>query len=114
MERNVESWGVALRQGFEPKRYTYDPDQIPQGVMVATLDFKTWSKRIIAINCYFTKVDTGSKFVITVYCNNRTAKYSVTNSPIDFATCVLNRPYTIELGKNPKGVIVLMKADDLV
>ena len=70
MERNVLSFRAALDKGYEPRLYSYDPARIPVGEMDAVLDFKTWSKRIIAINACFTKRDTGEKFVVTVYCHN--------------------------------------------
>lgn len=111
MERNVYSFKIAIRKGFELRPYIYDPQQIPTGEFDAVLGFKTWSKRIIAINCYFTKINTGEKFVITVYCNNQTGKYVVPGSVIDFSHCPTGVAYTITVCKNDKGRIILSKAE---
>jgi hypothetical protein len=111
MERNVHSFRVAIKKGYSPCLYSYDATQIPLGEFEARLDFKTWSKRIIAINCFFTKIDTGNMFVVTVYCNYRTGKYDVPGSTVDFSNCPLNENYRIAIGKNTKGNIVLLKAE---
>lgn len=109
MECNVYSFKTANRKGYEPNLYAYDPQQIPTGEFDAILDFKTWSKRIIAINCYFTKMNTGEKFVVTVYCNNQTGKYEVPGSPFNFSDCGVNAIYRITVCKNEKGRILLYK-----
>ena len=111
MERNVHSFKVSIKKGNSPCLYTYDPNQIPLGEFDAVLDFKTWSKRIIAINCYFTKTDKGNKFVVTVYCNYKTGKYTVTDSVVDFSNCCLNKTYRVAIEKNYRGNIVLVKAE---
>ena len=111
MQRNVWSFKTAIRQGYEPRLYAYDPQQIPLGEFDVMLDFKTWSKRIIAINCFFTKTDTKEKFVVTVYRNNQSGKYEVPGSPINFSDCVINAIYHITVGKNEKERIILSKAE---
>lgn len=113
MERNVWSFKTASSKGYEPRLYGYDPQQIPLGQFSATLDFKTWSKRIIAINCYFTKMDSKEKFVVTVYCNNQSGRYAVHGSLIDFSSCAVNVLYRITVSKNDKGKISLSKAECL-
>jgi hypothetical protein len=97
MERNILSFRMAISKGYEPRLYTYDPARIPLGEMEASLDFKTWSKRILAINGYFTKTDTGDKFVVTVYCHNKTGRYTVTGSAVDFGQCPINCIYSIQV-----------------
>lgn len=111
MERNVWSFKTAIRNGYEPRLYGYDPQQIPLGEFEAMLDFKTWSKRIIAINCYFTKMDTKEKFVVTVYCNNQTGKYEVPGSVVNFSDCAINAIYRINVCKNERERIILSKAE---
>lgn len=111
MERNVHSFRVIIKKGYSPCLYSYDKGKIPVGIFEAKLDFKTWSKRIIAINCYFTKIDTGEKFVVTVYCNYTTGKYTVADGVVDFSTCPLNENYKIEIGRNTNGKIVLNSAE---
>jgi hypothetical protein len=97
MERNVLSFKAALKKGYEPRLYSYDPTRIPVGEMDAVLDFKTWSKRIIAINCYFTKTNTDNKFVLTVYCNNKTGRYTLPGSTVDFGQCLVSWTYRINV-----------------
>ena len=111
MQRNVHSFRVIIKKGYSPCLYSYDEAKIPVGLFEATLDFKTWSKRIIAINCYFTKTDTGEKFVVTVYCNYTTGKYMLANSVVDFSTCDLNSNYNVEVVRNSKGKIILISAE---
>lgn len=110
MEHTVWSFKTAIRKGYEPRLYTYNPQQIPLGEFDAVLDFKTWSKRIIAINCYFTKIATKEKFVVTIYCNNHTGKYNITGSDVNFADCAVNASYHICIQKNNKGRIFISSA----
>lgn len=111
MERNVWSFRIAIGKEYAPRLYSYDPQQIPLGEFNARLDFKTWSKRIIAINCYFTKIDTKEKFVVTVYCNNQTGRYEVQGFPINFSDCTVNNIYRVTVSKNDKGRIILSKVE---
>ncbi|MFT3749080.1 MAG: hypothetical protein QM768_12215 [Agriterribacter sp.] len=111
MERNVWSFKTAIRKGYEPRLYGYDPQQIPLDEFSARLDFKTWSKRIIAINCFFTKFGSGEKFVVTVYCNNITGRYVIPGSTVDFSVCTVDVLYRVTVSKNDKGKIILSKAD---
>lgn len=110
MERNVYSFRIAIAKGFEPRLYTYDSDKMPLGLFNARLDFKTWSKRIIAINCYFTKIKTGEKFIVTVYCNHQTAKFKLPDSVVDFSCCPTNEVYLVSVLKNERGKIYLNDA----
>jgi hypothetical protein len=107
MKRNVYSFRIAIANGFEPRLYTYDADKIPLGVFEARLDFKIWSKRIIAINCFFIKIKTEEKFIVTVYCNHQTAKFKLPDSVIDFSSCPTNEVYLVSVLKNERGKIYL-------
>jgi hypothetical protein len=114
MERNVLSFRAALKKGYELRLYSYDPTRIPLGEMNAVLDFKTWSKRIIAINAYFTKRDTGEKFVVTVYCHNKTGRYTLPGSTVDFGQCPVGCLYRVQVvmkGGNGKDRVSLEKAE---
>jgi hypothetical protein len=114
MQNSVLSFRVALSKGHEPRLYTYDPAQIPLGEMDASLDFKTWSKQIIAINCYFTKTDTGDKFVVTVYCHSKTGRYTLPGSTVDFGQCPAGWIYKIDVAtieRKGKTSILLVKAE---
>jgi hypothetical protein len=114
MERNVLSFRAAISKGYEPRLYTYDPARIPLGEMDAVLDFKIWSKRIIAINCYFTKMGTGDKFVVTVFCHPKMGRYVVANSNLDFGQCPENCIYLIQVamkGSTEKNRVSLVKAE---
>jgi len=110
MERNVYSFKVAIAKGYEPRLYTYDADKIPVGTFDAILDFKAWSKRIIAINCFFTKIDTEEKFIVTVYCNNQTARFQLSGSSIDFSSCLVGVVYHVSVTKNDRGKVILENA----
>lgn len=110
MDRNVYSFRIAIAKGFEPLLYTYDPDKMPLGLFNARLDFKTWSKRIIAINCYFTKIETEEKFIVTVYCNHKTGKFKLPDSVVDFSSCPTNEAYLVSVLKNERGKIYLSDA----
>jgi len=114
MQNSVLSFRVAISKGYEPRLYTYDPEQIPLGEMDVVLDFKTWSKRIIAINCYFTKRDNCDKFVVTVYCHNKTGRYTLPGSTVDFGQCPVNWIYKIDVAaieRKGKTAILLVKAE---
>jgi len=111
MEGNVMSFGVAIKKGFEPGLYSYDPKKIPLGEYAAVLNFKIWSKRIMAINCYFMKTQTGEKFVVTVYCNYKTGRYNAADLLVNFAECTIDVIYLIRVEKNNKGGIILIKAE---
>jgi len=114
MEKNVSSFRVAIGKGYEPRLYSYDPGKIPLGAFDAMLDFKTWSKRIFAINCYFTKAGTGEKFVVTVYCSYKTGRFEVPGSAVDFAHCAAGVIYGIVVEKNAKEKVILAGAKPAV
>lgn len=114
MERNVLSFRAALEKGYEPKQYSYDPARIPLGEMEARLDLKTWSKRVIAINCYFTRTDTGEKFVLTVYGHPKTGRYTLPGSTLDFGQCPIDCSYNVMVGRkgnDEKNKVVFLKAE---
>jgi hypothetical protein len=114
MHRNVLSFRAALEKGYEPRLYSYDPARIPLGEMEAMLDFKIWSKRIIAINCYFTKTDTGEKFVLTVYGHPKTGRYTLPGSTLDFGQCPIDCSYNVMVGRkgvDEKNKVALVKAE---
>jgi hypothetical protein len=102
MAGNVMSFGVAVSKGFDLGLYSFDPAKIPLGVYDAVLHFKIWSKRIMAFNCYFTKMQTGEKFVLTVYCNYKNGRYNVGESLINFADCAIGIAYRISVKKITK------------
>jgi hypothetical protein len=114
MERNVLSFRAALDKGYEPRLYCYDPARIPLGEMDVMLDFKTWSKRIIAINAYFTKQDTGEKFLVTVYCHSKTGRYNLPGSTVDFGQCPMGWLYRVQVvmkESDGKSRVTLAKAE---
>jgi hypothetical protein len=116
MERNVLSFRAAMVKGYQPRLYSYDPARIPLGDMEAVLNFKTWSKRILAINAYFTKEDSGDQFVVTVYCHSTTGRYALPGSTVDFGRCPLGCLYRVQVimkGVAGKGRAVLAKAEQM-
>jgi hypothetical protein len=86
-------------------------DKIPLGVFDAKLDFKIWSKRIIAINCYFIRIDTEERFVVTVYCNQGNIKVSTLAFNGGFFTVSYRRNLLFKVIKNDKGKVLLEKAE---
>ncbi|HZH97188.1 MAG TPA: hypothetical protein VEY06_14950 [Flavisolibacter sp.] len=111
MQRNVFSFKVAIAKGCEPRLYSYDPGKMPLGVFDARLDCKIWSKRIIAINCYFIRIDTEERFVVTVYCNRETSRFQLSHSTVDFSQCPTGEIYCLKFIKNDKGKVLLEKAE---
>jgi hypothetical protein len=111
MEKDVFSWKVAISKGYEPRLYTYDANQIPIGEYEVRLDFKIWSKKLLAINCYFTKIDTGNKFVLPVYCHSKTGQYTVKDTDLNFALCPNNSICRIATSKNSANKLLLVKAE---
>lgn len=99
MENNVLSWAKALERGCEPRAYPYTIDEVPMGEYEALLDFKIWSQKVMGINCYFTQVETGKKFRLTVY---REASYRIRGVDINFATCPVGARYKIRVRANQK------------
>jgi hypothetical protein len=111
MKKNVCSFKVAIGKGYEPRLYVYDAETIPLGTLKASLDFKIWSKRILAINCYFTKIDTDERFVVTVYCNHEMSRFQLSDSTVDFSRCPTGEIYRLQIIKNEKGKVLLEKAE---
>jgi hypothetical protein len=114
MESNVMSFRAALEKGYHPRLYSYDPARIPLGEMEVVLDFKTWSRRIIAINCYFTKTGSGEKFVLTVYGHPKTGRYTLPGSTLDFGQCPIDCSYNVMVGRkgsDEKSKVVLLNAE---
>jgi hypothetical protein len=116
VERNVLSFRAALVKGHQPSQYSYDAARIPLGDIDALLDFKTWSRRIIAINAYFTNRDTCDQFVVTVYCHNKTGRYTVAGSVVDFGQCTVGGLYRVRVAlkeANGKRRVTLTKAEQI-
>ena len=69
MENNttVLSFNTAINSGFEPRDYSWEKKDIPVGEYLAWLDFMIWSKKYMAINCYFTVKDVGAKIILSAY-----------------------------------------------
>jgi hypothetical protein len=114
MDRNVLSYRAARENGYDPRLYSYDSARIPLGEMEAVLDFKTWSRRIIAINCYFTRTGTGEKFVLTVYGHPKTGRYTLPGATLDFGQCPIHCSYNVTVqrkGNEERNKVVLVKAE---
>lgn len=99
MAGNVQSWQQAIKAGHEPMLYYYTAWAAPAGELLAVLDFKIWAKKVMAINCYFTEVQTERRFQLTVYC--RYGRYRIND--IDFTSCPVGRVYRIRAGIDTKG-----------
>lgn len=65
---------------------SYLKEDVPLGEYAASLDFKIWAKDAIAVSCYFTKVDTGQKIILTVYRPHDIRGYILNG--VDFKECL--------------------------
>ena len=101
---SVLTFRKAMELGFHPHEYIYNVDQIPTGEFTAQLDFKTWSKRIMAINTYFTSLEKNEKFQLTVYCLYETGRYVLPGSDIDFSTCNTGVVYQMMIHRRNKSL----------
>lgn len=66
-ETTVLEFFPALEAGYEPKNYSYYKEDVPIGNYKAKLDFMLWSKTYVAINCFFTILDSKKKISLSVY-----------------------------------------------
>lgn len=95
MMTNVCTWAEAARRQLPFGLFTYDHEKIPSGEITAELQFKIWSKKLMAINCYFRSVETGEQFMLTVFCNRK--GYYLPKQTLDFATCPTNVLYRVRI-----------------
>jgi hypothetical protein len=107
---NVLMWSAALEKGYEPRLYPYAAEEVPTGEFEARLDFKIWAKRACTIHCYFTQVDTGKKFQLSVFKSHNRDVYGIETGCIDFHDCAYEVNYQIRVEVNEKGWPVLKKA----
>jgi len=110
--KNVKFWKEAVVEGFDPGSYPYVAEKVPMGVVEAMLDGKIWAKRQMGIGCYFTRVSSGERFLLTVYRDKKDQRYRVKGCPIDFACCPVGAGYVyrLEVEVNGKGNAVLRGA----
>jgi len=107
MGGNVLSWKQALEKGFMPLAYDYRLEQVPKEWLDATLDFKIWAKKVLAINGYFSVQETGIRIQLSIYLSKEQT-YRVGSSLVDFYRCPLGRTYRIHIGVNGKGNLLLL------
>ena len=110
MESNVLSWNQALEKGNEPRLYSYLAANISLGEYEAKLDFKVWPRKISGICCYYTQMDTGVKFQLTVYRRQKDELYMIEGCDIDFKTANYPAYYHIKVDLNSKGNITFKHA----
>lgn len=107
-ESNVMSWNPALEIGLEPRNYSYYIKDIPLGEYEAILDFKIWAKKAVGISCYFTRVDTGQKFQLTVFRRQDNRQYTL--QEVDFRSSPIGVTYKLSVAINSKNNIKLSSA----
>jgi hypothetical protein len=107
---NVLTWTAALEKGFEPRLYPYAATEVPMGNYEAKLDFKMWAVRPLTLHCYFTQIDTGKRFQLSVYRRNSDEIYGLPDGDIDFKTAPTDFVYLIGIGCNEKGSVVFESA----
>lgn len=104
MSSNVYSFNQALENQCEPREYSYQQEDLPTGTFVATLDFKIWAKKAMAVNCYFTHKETGKKFLVSVYRRPMPLEdYLLPECDLDFRFCPIKQDYEITIEPNGKG-----------
>jgi len=110
--KNVKFWKEAVEAGFDPGAYPYVAEKIPMGSVEAVLDAKIWAKQQMGIGCYFSRVGTGERFLLTVYRDRRDQRYRIKDCPIDFACCPVGAGYVyqLEVDVNGKGNAALRGA----
>jgi hypothetical protein len=64
---NVITYRNAISSGYEPRDYSYEKDDIPNGEYPVILDFMIWAKKLPAIDLYCTIKQTGQKIRLTVF-----------------------------------------------
>jgi hypothetical protein len=64
---NVITYRNAISSGYEPRDYSYDKYNIPNGEYHVILDFMVWAKKLPAIDLYCTIKQTGQKIRLTVF-----------------------------------------------
>jgi len=93
----------AVRQGFERRRYAFGAGKVPVGRVQAVLDWKIWGQLVMGIGCYFTSVERGEKFVVTVYWERATGGYCIRGCAVDIVTCPTGAVYEVETRENGLG-----------
>lgn len=63
------SFNAALEAGCEPRNYSWLTEDIPIGDYEVRLDFMIWSKKQVAVDCYFTTIDDDKQIRLTAYRN---------------------------------------------
>ena len=97
----------AVRQGFERGSYAFGAGKVPVGRVRAVLDWKIWGQMVMGIGCYFTSVEQGQKFVVTLYWEPATGGYCLRGCDVDIITCPTGVVYEVVTGENGLGNPVL-------
>jgi hypothetical protein len=66
------------------------------------LDCKIWGNKIIGLVCYFTQVDTGVPFCLSVFQARATGQYVLQGSTLDFRQAPTGVRYRLKVTKNRK------------
>ncbi|MGN6420250.1 MAG: hypothetical protein ACTHMC_22270 [Pseudobacter sp.] len=101
-QTKVYTWQEAISAGCDPLQYSYLPGIIPASTLIARLDFKIWSNKVIGIDGYFTLILPMQKFQLTVH---PTARYGYRTGEglIDFHACCTHQMYLLELKQVSSG-----------
>lgn len=110
---NVLTWRTALDGGFEPRHYPYAVEDVPIGIYEAVLDCKIWAKNTMGISCYFTRLDNGHKFRMTVFRRKDDEVYALPGAALDFKESPLDAKYLLTVERNSKGNMVFKNAEVL-
>jgi len=114
MESNVLSWNVAIELGYEPRAYPFTSALIPLGEYEVRLYFKIWAKKATGISCFFTQINTNTKFQLTVYRRQKDKVYMLNENDIDFKFCSINKVYIIGVELSCSGNALLKTAVQVI
>jgi hypothetical protein len=101
--RNVIGYNTAIEKGLEPIDYSFEginnffaDKEIIE--ILATLDFKVWSKGAMAVTCFFCDTETKTKFKLNVFRKHYSNDYKLENNDeIDFTECPTSKTYRLEI-----------------
>lgn len=95
------SFTKATAMGFNPRHYVYSV--IPEGVMLARLDFKIWNKSP-SLGLYITNLADLSRYKLTAFKNAETGSYSDRSGEVCFEKPMINgKVYELTIKKQGRG-----------
>lgn len=95
------SFTAAIDMGFNPRDYAYGV--IPEGIMLARLDFKVWNKAP-SLGLYFTNLADLNQYKLTAFKNIETGSYCDRSGEVCFEKPMINgKVYELTIKKQGRG-----------